>query len=147
MRLLLDYLYPLPSRSIADGNKQGGIHTPILIDADDLLADPAAVISALCAHIGVPYSSSMLSWPSAEDHAFAKSLFDKYAGYHEDALNSTGLQPKLVSSQRDEGLESREELEREWEEKYGADGARVIRDTVEVCRGDYEYLRQFRMRT
>lgn len=146
MRLLLDYLYPPTSRSASADDNKRGIDTPILIDADDLLADPPAVISALCARIGVPYSSSMLSWPSPEDHAFAKSLFDKYAGYHEDALNSTGLKPK-PASRRDERVESREELEREWEERYGAEGAKVIRDTVEMCQGDYDYLRQFRMRT
>ncbi|KAL8906224.1 MAG: hypothetical protein Q9207_002146, partial [Kuettlingeria erythrocarpa] len=150
MRLLLDYLYPPPSRSVADnvadgGNKRG-VDTPIVIDADDLLADPPAVISALCARIGVPYSASMLSWASPEDHAFAKSLFEKYAGYHEDALNSTGLEPK-PATRRDEGVESMEELEREWEEKYGAEGAKVVRDTVDMCQGDYDYLRQFRMRT
>ncbi|KAL8925693.1 MAG: hypothetical protein Q9208_003376 [Pyrenodesmia sp. 3 TL-2023] len=142
MRLLLDYLYPPSSRS-SPGNQAD---IPVLIDADDLLVDPDAVISALCERIGVPYSPSMLSWPSTEDHAFAKSLFDKYAGYHEDALNSTGLEPK-PAAQRHERPKSREELDKEWEEKYGAEGAKIIRDTVDMCQEDYEYLRQFRMQT
>lgn len=140
MRLLFDFLYPPASRS-SEGNQ---VDTPILVDADDLLADPDAVISALCERIGVPYSPSMLSWPSPEDHAFAKSLFDKYAGYHEDALNSTGLKPK-PASQKNERPKSREELDKEWEEKYGAEGAKIIRDTVDMCQEDYDYLKQFRM--
>lgn len=88
----------------------------------------------------------MLSWPSPEDHAFAKSLFDKFAGYHEDALNSTGLRPKAAEQKNDEGSKSsREELDVEWKEKYGAEAARSLREAVDLCQEDYEYLRQFRM--
>ncbi|KAL8786042.1 MAG: hypothetical protein Q9213_003025 [Squamulea squamosa] len=137
MRILLDYLYP-PSSHSAQAEKS------LLIDADDLLANPEGVISAACSHLRIPYSPSMLSWPSAEDHAFAKSLFDKYAGYHEDALNSTGLRPKSTE-RRDLKPKSREELDKEWEERYGADAAKTIREAVDLCQEDYEYLRQFRM--
>lgn len=139
LRILFEYLYPPASspRSSEDD-------TPLLIDADDLLADPDRVISALCKRLRVPYSSSMLSWPSAEDHAYAKALFDKYVGYHEDALNSSGLRPTtMTTSQKDR---SREVEDREWEEKYGEEAARTIREAVDLCQGDYEYLRGFRMR-
>ncbi|KAL8770402.1 MAG: hypothetical protein Q9209_003828 [Squamulea sp. 1 TL-2023] len=137
MRILLDCLYPPASHSAQ-------INEPLLIDADDLLANPEGVISAVCSHLQIPYSPSMLSWPSAEDYAFAKSLFDKFAGYHEDALNSTGLRPKSME-ERDQNPKSREKLDEEWEERYGVDAARTIRAAVDLCQEDYEYLRQFRI--
>jgi hypothetical protein len=34
-------------------------------------------------------------------------------------------------------------LYKEWTEKYGEEGARVIKKTVEKNVGDYEYLKQF----
>lgn len=39
-------------------------HAPPVIDADDVLKHPAAVLSALCAHLGIPFSSRMLQWPA-----------------------------------------------------------------------------------
>ena len=36
---------------------------PPVIDADDLLRDPRAVLSALCDAVGVPFGERMLSWP------------------------------------------------------------------------------------
>ena len=41
---------------------------------------------------------------------------------------------------------SREQEDAEWEEKYGAEGAKVIRETVEANIKDYEYLKQFAMK-
>jgi len=36
---------------------------PVVIDADDLLRDPAGMLRALCAAVGVDFSERMLSWP------------------------------------------------------------------------------------
>ena len=35
---------------------------PIIIEADDLVNDPAAILSALCGKLGLPYSDSLLTW-------------------------------------------------------------------------------------
>ncbi|KAL8728555.1 MAG: hypothetical protein Q9166_005288 [cf. Caloplaca sp. 2 TL-2023] len=131
LRILFDYL-----------RREGG-ETPILIDADDLLSEPDAVIRDLCARLEIPYKSSMLSWPSADDYDFAKCLFEKYAGYHEDALNSKGLRPRSRDELR--GRRSRKEEDEEWEGKYGREAMETIRGAVDLCREDYEYLRRFRM--
>jgi len=40
-------------------------------------------------------------------------------------------------------VKSDEELYAEWSEKYGKEGADVIRKTVEDNVADYEYLKQF----
>ncbi|KAL8670466.1 MAG: hypothetical protein Q9168_005006 [Polycauliona sp. 1 TL-2023] len=135
IRILFDYLRDKDSSST----------TPILIDGDDLLEDPEGILRPLCAYLGIPYSSSMLSWPTAEDHDFAFSLFEKYAGYHDDALDSTGLVPRGGGAKKAQSL-SREEQDDGWRMKYGEEGMRMIRSTVDACRDDYEYLRPFRMR-
>ena len=43
--------------------QQRGIdQEPIIIDADDLVADPDAVLSSCCKKIGVPYTRDLLTW-------------------------------------------------------------------------------------
>jgi hypothetical protein len=37
-------------------------HAPPVINANDLLANPAGVLSALCNRLGVPWDTAMLSW-------------------------------------------------------------------------------------
>ena len=37
---------------------------PPVIDARDVLADPAAVLARLCAALDVPFTAAMLSWPA-----------------------------------------------------------------------------------
>lgn len=86
----------------------------------------------------------MLSWPSQEDHDFAESKFEKYKGYHEDALNSTGLKPKPIG-ETGRGR-TREEEDREWEERFGHEAQGRIREIVDACQGDYEYLWGTRMK-
>jgi len=47
---------------------------PPVIDSADIRADPAAALSALCAALGLPFDSAMLSWPAGgrpEDGAWA----------------------------------------------------------------------------
>ncbi len=37
---------------------------PPVIDAEDVLADPPALLKALCSALGIPFRSEMLSWPA-----------------------------------------------------------------------------------
>ena len=151
-RLLFDYLSPpalRPNSSAASKKSSHGVQDalPILIDADDLLAHPEPILRSVCARLDFPYSSSMLSWSTSEDHAHAESLFKKYAGYHEDALSSTGLRPKTADRQatgRD--AKTRVEEDQEWTERYGSEAASQIRSAVDLCQEDYEYLRGFRIK-
>ncbi|KAL8871954.1 MAG: hypothetical protein Q9198_007302 [Flavoplaca austrocitrina] len=133
LRILFDYLR----------DKNGVV--PLVIDADDLLADPEALLRPLCDDLKIPYSSSMLEWPAPEDRAFALSLFEKFAGYHEDALNSKSFIPK-GNGKKHAGPQPKEKLNDIWKSRYGSEGMRIIRSAVDACRDDYEYLRPFRMR-
>jgi hypothetical protein len=45
-----------------EANRLG--HAPPVIDANDVLANPAGVLSKLCEALGIPWDSAMLSWAS-----------------------------------------------------------------------------------
>lgn len=65
-----------------------------VVDADDLLDDPAGIIAAYCKSVGIEYHEDMLSWNSEEDQKQAKHTFQKWVGFHDDALNSCDLKPR-----------------------------------------------------
>ena len=65
-----------------------------VIDADDLLDNPSGIIEAYCKSIGLDYDSAMLIWDTEADHKYAKETFKKWHGFHEDAINSSSLQPR-----------------------------------------------------
>lgn len=55
-------------------------HAPPVIDAADVLADPAAVLSALCAAIGIGWDPAMLAWPAgrhARDGIWAAHWYER----------------------------------------------------------------------
>ena len=64
-------------------------HAPPVIDAADVLTDPAATLAALCAALDIGWTDAMLSWPSgrhAEDGVWAPHWYGRV-----DA--STGFEP------------------------------------------------------
>lgn len=36
---------------------------PLVVDGDELLADPSAMLARICRELGIPYTDRMLSWP------------------------------------------------------------------------------------
>ncbi len=65
-----------------------------VVDADDLLDDPEGIIRSFCKSVGLGFESDMLNWDSEEHHAHAKDAFEKWKGFHEDAIDSTDLKPR-----------------------------------------------------
>jgi hypothetical protein len=64
-------------------------HVPPVIDARDVLQNPAAVLRALCTALDVPFSEHMLSWPAGprdSDGIWAKHWYTAVE-------QSTGFQP------------------------------------------------------
>jgi hypothetical protein len=62
---------------------------PPILDAEDVLRNPRAMLSALCARLGIPFSERMLSWqpgPRASDGVWAPYW---YAAVE----RSTGFEP------------------------------------------------------
>ncbi|KAF2120246.1 P-loop containing nucleoside triphosphate hydrolase protein [Lophiotrema nucula] len=116
----------------------GGVEICV-IDADDLLDNPSGIIEAYCKSVGIPYEPEMLTWDNEEDQKNAKEAFEKWKGFHDDAIDSKELKARTHKKTP----KSEDQLFKEWSEKYGEEGAKVMRDTVAACVDDYEYLKQF----
>ncbi|KAK2762103.1 hypothetical protein FQN54_001110 [Arachnomyces sp. PD_36] len=113
-----------------------------VVDADDLLDNPAGIIKKFCESVGYPYDPDMLNWDSPEDHEIAKEAFEKWKGFHEDAIDSSGLEPRLHKKP----TKTEAEFDADWCAKYGEEGARIIRSAVDRCMPDYRYMKKFTMK-
>ncbi|KAL9100832.1 MAG: hypothetical protein Q9163_003843 [Psora crenata] len=113
-----------------------------VVDADDLLDNPAGIIEAYCRSVGLTYDESMLKWDSQAHQTQAEEAFEKWKGFHEDAIGSCDLKPRLNKKK----VKTKEEEDAEWTEKFGARGAKMIRETVDANVEDYEYLRRFALK-
>jgi hypothetical protein len=151
LRALFDYLRGVDQvgphicnqQNGANGYTNGTTNGPnevdiCLIDADDLLDAPYEMIEKYCNSVGIDYSPRMLKWDE-EDQGVAKELFEKWKGFHEDAIDSNELKPRTHKKVP----KSDEELFKEWTEKYGEEGAKLIQETVKENVKHYEYLKQF----
>lgn len=65
-----------------------------VIDADDLLDNPSGMIEAFCKSTGIEYEPEMLKWDTEEDQKYAKAAFEKWKGFHEDAIDSKELKAR-----------------------------------------------------
>jgi hypothetical protein len=65
-----------------------------VVDADDLLDDPHGIIEAYCKEIGLDYTPQMLDWSSETDQKQAVDAFEKWQGFHNDAIDSSSLKPR-----------------------------------------------------
>jgi len=115
-----------------------------VIDADDLLDDPEAVVAAYCARVGIDYQPRMLSWGQGPDaRREADRQFDKWRGFHEDAIGSAGLVGRGRGAKKNP---TPEQEDAEWRAKYGDEAQKVIRACVDANVPDYEYLKTFALR-
>lgn len=161
LRRLFDYLvaegvvfHPSPSSDQQENQTNGSSSTPpngtdsapskgfkvTVIDADDLLDKPAEVIRAFCADVGIDYHDGMLRWGDEEGQRLAVEAFEKWNGFHDDAIGSTGLRARVPGAKK---TPTEAEEDEEWRTKYGEEGQRTIRACVEANVADYEYLKSF----
>ena len=75
-------------------NAQISIPDICVIDADDLLDNPYEMIEAYCQTVGLDYTPNMLHWEDEDNQKRAKEAFEKWRGFHEDAIESTELRPR-----------------------------------------------------
>ncbi|KAJ5676622.1 uncharacterized protein N7477_002255 [Penicillium maclennaniae] len=115
------------------------VHEICVIDADDMLDNPAPTIEAFCRSVGLPYSPDLLVWDTPEDYDYACFCFEKWRGFHNDAIESSGL----VAREHKKPFKTEEEYDAEWTKKYGPKGAALIRQAVDANMADYLYLKQF----
>ncbi|QSZ34881.1 hypothetical protein DSL72_007742 [Monilinia vaccinii-corymbosi] len=112
-----------------------------VIDADDLLDNPEGIIKAYCREVGLQYDPHMLIWDTEEHNKKATEAFEKWRGFHDDAINSTSLKARSLEHKKKPKTPAQEN--EEWAEKYGEEAAKVIRETVDANVEDYEYLKSF----
>jgi hypothetical protein len=86
-----------PSVAGKHGELKDGEVSITVVDADDLLDDPENIIETYCKEVGIAYCQEMLSWDTEEDHQRAKDAFEKWKGFHDDAINSTSLKPRCTA--------------------------------------------------
>ncbi|KAL2431943.1 hypothetical protein ABEF95_003927 [Exophiala dermatitidis] len=113
-----------------------------LIDADDLLDDPEGILRVYCKSVGLEFTHDMLNWDNEEDQKRAKAAFEKWKGFHEDAIESKDLKPRTHKK----AARSEAEWDAEWEKKYGKEAAKLIRETVDANMEHYHYLKQFALK-
>ena len=65
-----------------------------VVDADDLLDNPEGIVRGFCEAVGLDFSTRMLNWDNEEDQRIAEDAFEKWKGFHEDALESKDLKPR-----------------------------------------------------
>ena len=132
-----------------------------VIDADDLLDKPADMMQAFCDSVGFTFSPDMLKWDSPEDEDYAAKAFEKWKGFHEDVIHSRDLKPRghvstpfrnsaqnvplrrILTVLQQHRSKSVDESYLDWTEKYGKEGANIIRKAVDENIEHYEYLKQF----
>lgn len=112
-----------------------------VVDADEMMEKPAPTMEAFCRSVGLDYSEAMLHWDTDEDHQFACDAFEKWRGFHNDAIESRGLETKEPKPVKAEA-----QYDAEWREKYGEKAAALIRQTVDANMPDYLYMKQFALR-
>jgi len=125
------------TNGVANGN-----HAKVditLIDADDMLDAPYAMIEEYCKSVGISFSPDMLNWDNEVDQSNAKAAFAKWRGFHDDAIDSAELRPRKTKKVPKPDAE----LFKEWVEKFGEEGAKVIQKCVKENEEHYEYLKQF----
>lgn len=90
-------------RSQANGQENGAVNgingdakeiEICVLDADDLLNDPEGIMKGYCKSVGLEYTPDMLNWDSKHDQIKAERAFEKWKGWHEDALDSKDLKPR-----------------------------------------------------
>jgi hypothetical protein len=98
LRRLFDYLRSKkligPALAGEDALLNNGEVAITVVDADDLLDNPNSIVEAFCKEVGLSYNPAMLSWDSEKDHQLAKDAFEKWNGFHNDALASSSLKPR-----------------------------------------------------
>ena len=68
---------------------------PLVIRAEQLLREPAQVISAYCEAVGLPFLPHALSW-NPED----RPEWQRHRAWHADAIRSTGFRAGLAGSEK-----------------------------------------------
>ncbi len=82
--------------AVSPPEKDGGGVAICLVEAESLLEQPEVVVRAFCASVGLAFDAAMLDWSDEANQKKAQTAFAKWKGFHNDALNSRGLQGRAA---------------------------------------------------
>lgn len=71
---------------IHDAVAEAGGRPPVVVDSDDLIADPEATVRAYCAAVGIPFIAEALSWRAKTLPEWGSTL-----RWHEKTARTTGF--------------------------------------------------------
>jgi hypothetical protein len=83
----LEHAYDLYQAILAAGGT-----APVVVDSDDLIADPAATVAAYCAAVGIPFSGPALHWRPGDREDWRQS-----ARWHVQVSESSGFTQAATS--------------------------------------------------
>lgn len=70
--------------------QKGLFGSPVVVDADDLLASPEATLRQFCGGVGIPFEADrMLHWDPNDK--VVKAKFESWQGWHDSAISSCGF--------------------------------------------------------
>ena len=98
---------------------------PPLIDSDDLLESPGAVVAAWCNGVGIPFIEAALSWEPGDRSAV--SWYDG-GSWHNNLRHSDGLKPQARNYIDIDQAPDR------------------VKEIVDIVLPHYEYMHQFRLK-
>jgi hypothetical protein len=114
--------------------------SPIILDADDLIASTETILPKLAARLGLDASKFQYTWKiEAEEERKGRSAMQRQM--LSTLLDSTGVLPEKVAGKVD--LDHEEE---KWKGEFGEETAARLRRRVEDAIADYEFLRARRLR-
>lgn len=112
---------------------------PLVIDADDYMTSETFV-REICNQTGLNPDAATFSWPTATQEQQEK-LAKPFAAVQTTLMGSNGANPGRAA--RNVDLEA---AEAKWEEEFGAEVAREIRELIQLAQPHFEYLYERRLR-
>ncbi|KAM0752296.1 hypothetical protein T439DRAFT_300045 [Meredithblackwellia eburnea MCA 4105] len=116
-------------RKLFDYLRSQGVD-PLIIDSDDLLKDPEGIMRMWCENSQIDFDPKMLSWDEG-----TRKHFEKWAGFHTAAENSTGVGKGL----KEEHCTRHESPEAKEKPALPEEVLKAIEDNM----ADYNYLKRF----
>lgn len=107
-------------------------HPAAVLDADELLGEPAAALRAFCGAVGLPFDEALLSWERGPLPGW-----DAWGGWHDGAIESTGFAARATAKGA---------LERAKSTGLGAGADAEVCAAAERSLADYEALFAKRLR-
>lgn len=131
-KLLEWYEANVPADVAVDEPKRPGPFKPIVIDADDLLENPAA-IEELCRRCNFDPAKVAYEW---EATGIQPDLDERTVSYLQDLWKSTGVD----KSKSSKGVTIEGKYQK-WKEEFGDEAADFLKQRAEAVMDDYLYMK------